>query len=185
MPDLQRLVYVSRARLPLAGTAGSIHPEVGRILRQSRRNNPRRGLVGALFFRDECFFQCLEGESSELDRLLETLRADERHHDLKVLSRGPVAQLSFERWSMKYVPDAREVQKLLTRHGQTLFDPYRFEPALINSLVAFLVRGPDAPIEAAVAPAARSIESRVRIALGMSTLAVALAVVALVLPLLR
>lgn len=186
MPDLQRLVYASRSRLPLAGTAGSIHPEIARILMQSRRNNPRRGLVGALYFRDDCFFQCLEGEPAELDRLLEVLRDDARHYDLKVMARTTVSQLSFASWSMKYVPDATEVRKLLARYNRVAFDPYQFEPALIGELVGLLVRGQDAPIEkAAPALEATGLESRVRFALGLSTLAVVLAATALALLLLR
>lgn len=188
MLELQRLVYASRARLPLAGSSGSIHPELARILTQSRRNNPRRGLVGALYFRDDCFFQCLEGDPVALDRLLEVLRADPRHYDLVVLSRASIARLSFETWSMKYVPDAREVRKLLAKYGRDTFEPHRFEPPLIDALVSLLLLGPDAPIDTAARPSSASapdVESRVRWALGLSSAAVVLAIAAIVLPLLN
>jgi hypothetical protein len=90
----QRIVYISKASFSVADRASTVEPEIGRILMQSRRNNPARGLVGALYYGDGHFFQVLEGEPASIDALLDTQRNDPRHHDLTVLLRQPIEHTS-------------------------------------------------------------------------------------------
>jgi hypothetical protein len=141
-----RLVYASRATFPPGLDHASLNADVARILMQSRRNNPAQGLVGALYFSDGCFFQCLEGPVAAVDALYNRLPRDSRHRDLTVLSREAIAQPSFSGWSMKFVPNAAAVRQLLDRHQLPLFDPYRFTPAMMKDMVALLLSGPDGVI---------------------------------------
>lgn len=141
-----RLVYASRATFPASQDALSLNSDVARILMQSRRNNPANGLVGALYFGDGCFFQCLEGPADAVDALYARLPADPRHRDLTVLSREPIRQPAFSGWSMKYVPNASVVRELLDRHGQNVFDPYRFTPAMMTDMIGLLLSGRDAQV---------------------------------------
>lgn len=138
MSDIQQLVYASRATFQSTANGGGVEPEVARILMQSRRNNPRRGLVGALYYGDGCFFQCLEGPQGEIDKLYEQLMKDPRHRDLTVLRRQFIGHTSFAGWSMKYVPAATDVQTLLALHGKDRFDPYSFDNALLDAMVTLL-----------------------------------------------
>jgi hypothetical protein len=110
---------------------------------QSRRNNPAQGLVGALYFGDGCFFQCLEGPAHAVDALYARLHHDPRHRDLVVLSRSDVDRPSYAGWSMKFVPNAVAVRAVLDRHGLASFDPYHFAPGAIDDMVALLVDGPE------------------------------------------
>lgn len=146
MPQLLRLTYVSRATFPVDRFTGGIQREVARILVQSRRNNPRQQLVGALYFGDGCFFQCLEGPQEAVEALYERLHGDPRHGELRVLSREFVATPTFASWAMKIVPNAPEVQALMTRHGRTTFDPYSFDESLRLAMVQLLLRGADAAL---------------------------------------
>ncbi|WP_290888791.1 BLUF domain-containing protein [Arenimonas sp.] len=150
MSSLLRLTYASRARFDDVNGSAGIHPEVARILIQSRRNNPRRGLVGALYFGDGCFFQCLEGPAAEVEALYQQLHADPRHHDLKVLAREDIARRSFSSWAMKLVPNASQVRRLMARHGRATFDPYSFDADLLAAMNRLLVEGPDAKLAAEV-----------------------------------
>lgn len=150
MPSLLRLTYASRARFDDVNGSAGIHPEVARILIQSRRNNPRHGLVGALYFGDGCFFQCLEGPAAEVEALYQRLHDDPRHHDLKVLAREDIARRSFSSWAMKLVPNASEVRRLMARHGRATFDPYSFDASLLAAMTRLLVDGPDAKLAAEV-----------------------------------
>jgi len=143
MSDWQRIIYVSKATFSTGGSGAFVEPEVGRILVQSRRNNPLRNLVGALYYADRHFFQCLEGTADALDRLLADLSKDPRHTDIRILSRSAIAQPSFSGWSMKYVPAAVEVKKLLREFGHQQFDPYRFDPQQTERMVLLLREGPD------------------------------------------
>lgn len=141
MTELQQLVYISRATFASSREGLGVEPEVGRILVQSRLNNPRRGLVGALYYGDGCFFQCLEGNPKDIDALYSALLADPRHRELKVVHRGSIESTSFSHWAMKYVPGASEVRALLKKHGMPRFDPYRFDKQAISDMVDLLHRG--------------------------------------------
>lgn len=148
MTELQQFVYISRANFAASREGLGVEPEVARILIQSRLNNPRRGLVGALYYGDGCFFQCLEGPAQAIDALYADLLRDPRHRDLKVLQRRSIRGLSFSEWAMKYVPGAADVRALMKQRRQARFDPYRFDPATVDAMVDLLRRG----AEGAVAP---------------------------------
>jgi hypothetical protein len=135
MSQLMRITYVSRSTFKPFGSQSGIEPNVARILSQSRRNNMHRNLVGVLYYGNGCFFQCLEGNSDDIDKLLESLRRDPRHRDLEILSREPIEFLSFMDWNMKYVSIDQQVQELLKRHNMKRFDPYQFSPEMIKQLV--------------------------------------------------
>lgn len=187
MAELQRLVYASYATFAPSRQAGGVEPEVARILLQSRHHNPRRGLVGALYYGDGCFFQVLEGPAEAIDGLLRTLQTDPRHRDLKVLWRGPVQASAFRDWGMKYVPAAAEVRSLLATRGFEHFDPFAFDDALLEQMLALLAGQADAraaPVAATVAlhPA---VDLHTWLARGLAVLAVLLAAAALLLAALR
>jgi hypothetical protein len=146
MSDLQRMVYASRATFTPSRQGSGIELEVARILMQSRRNNPRSGLVGALYYGDGCFFQCLEGEASAIDELCARIAKDPRHRDMQVLGQHPIEARSFSVWAMKYVPNASAVQALMARHGHKSFDPFNFDETLIAAMLDLLRQGSDADL---------------------------------------
>lgn len=141
--DLVQIVYVSRSTFTTMPPERGIEPSVARILAQSRVNNARRGLVGALYFGDGCFFQCLEGRTAEVERLYAALLQDPRHTDLKVLIRRPIERTGFETWAMKYVPLDAEMKALLRELGMPTFDPYRFDDATVARVLDMLGSGHD------------------------------------------
>jgi hypothetical protein len=201
MTDLIRLVYASRATFK-PGPTGNIDLEVARILMQSRRRNPPAGLVGALYYSNGLFFQCLEGSMKAVEGLYARLHDDPRHKDLKILMRQDITQLSFATWAMKYIPNAVEVNALLVSHGRGSFDPYSFDAPLIDAMVALLACGADAAVpEPASSPASTSAGSnkdfseaglsnaalvrRSNLALTVASLALVVALAALAVVLLR
>lgn len=143
MSDLVQIVYISRSTFKPLPAGQGIEPSVARILAQSRLNNVKRGLVGALYFGDGCFFQCLEGRAEQVDRLYADLLEDPRHTDLKVLSRHTIEQPTFSTWSMKYVPLDAPMKDMLERRGLTTFDPYRFDDAAVKQVLQMLQVGGD------------------------------------------
>ena len=147
--DLTQIVYVSRSTFTTMPAELGIEPSVARILAQSRVNNARRGLVGALYFGDGCFFQCLEGRSLDVDRLYATLLKDPRHTDLQVLSRRTIPHTHFSTWAMKYVPLDAEMKALMRELGMDRFDPYRFDTATVNRVLDMLASGSDLGIDPA------------------------------------
>jgi hypothetical protein len=200
MSGLIRVIYASRASFA-TGTGQGIEPEVARILAQSRRNNARNQVVGALHFADGCFLQCLEGPADAVRGVLRRVAGDSRHSDLKVLREQAIQVAGFRAWSMKFVPAAADVRDLLAGAGLDRFDPYRFDARLLERFVALLQDAPTAAAEPAVpadvaADASPAVEAGSRPgrpaqghargrdpawwALGLSMLALALAAVALI-----
>jgi hypothetical protein len=138
MPQLIRIIYISRSTFAPTRSNAGIEPNVGRILAKSRINNRRNGLVGVLYFGDGCFFQCLEGEQSAIDILYARLQSDERHKDIKLLSREPISALGDADWAMKFVPLEKEMTLLMNEAGLKSFDPYRFDAAMVQKVMNLL-----------------------------------------------
>ncbi len=138
MPQLIRIIYVSRSTFTPTRVNASIEPNVARILAKSRINNRRNGLVGVLYFGDGCFFQCLEGEQSAVETLYTLLQSDERHRDIKLLSRESISALTYTDWAMKFVPLETEMTRLLKEGGFNSFDPYRFDQAMVQNVMNLL-----------------------------------------------
>ncbi len=136
-----QMVYISRVSIPVSAQGSEIGPEVSKILRKSRSNNRARNIVGALYFGNGYFFQCLEGEESALMALYETLKKDTRHTELRIISMKPISKRSFGAWEMKYVPAEQEVKQLLRTFGMSAFDPYRFDEAMTMKMLNLLVNG--------------------------------------------
>lgn len=136
--ELIRLVYASRARFPGQSREDGIEPEVARILVQSRRNNARDGLVGALHYADGHFLQCLEGPREAVQALMRRLDTDPRHDRIEVLREHVITAPSFAAWSMKLVPAAADVRRLLASAGLKRFEPHRFEPPMLDRFIDLL-----------------------------------------------
>lgn len=153
MSNLIQLVYISRATIETTQN-DYIVPEVAKILRVSRHNNRARNIVGALYYGNGFFFQCLEGEEQAVQALYEILKTDPRHRDLKIISKKSISERSFGNWEMKYLPAEEEVQKLLRTLGLTHFDPYQFDEAKTNSMLQLLVRGANLELSEAAQGAA-------------------------------
>ena len=96
MPSLIHLIYASVATQEL-GTE-----QLTDLLRQSREANERVGLTGMLLYSDGNFFQVLEGEPEEVDKLYEKLHQDKRHTQLTLIIREPIVSRSFGDWSMGF-----------------------------------------------------------------------------------
>lgn len=93
--QLDQLVYVSRSVNLVNSRAG-----MADILVRAVPNNSRDGITGCLTVVDGQFVQILEGEPGALDLLMERLRGDTRHTDVRVLKRERVAERAFPTWSM-------------------------------------------------------------------------------------
>ncbi len=138
MQKLIQLVYISRSTFVPAALSGGIEPNVARILLKSRANNEKNGLVGVLYFGDNNFFQCLEGEQSAVETLYAKLLLDPRHKDLKIIVKKSINTLSFKSWSMKYVPLETKMTALLQSKGYKKFDPYKFDDEMNRHVVELL-----------------------------------------------
>lgn len=135
---LIRLAYASEATFSASPLERGVEPHVARILMASRKNNPRRGLVGGLYYGDNRFFQYLEGEEQAVYDLYETIKRDARHKNVETLIDEPASERSFSNWSMKYVPAANDVMGFLKKHNLKEFNPYAFDRDMCEKMVELI-----------------------------------------------
>ena len=82
--------------------------ELERILDQARQNNVANDITGVLVFVDNIFLQVLEGEQQKVLALLDAIKNDKRHTDVKLIGQAKVEKRSFEDWAMAYVDLKKE-----------------------------------------------------------------------------
>jgi hypothetical protein len=135
MTTLLRMVYVSTSTKPIETTVGTVHSDIGRILMQSRKNNPKQHIGGVLYFSNNYFFQCLEGEQEVVNNLYQKISTDPRHKNVQSISVKRIDERKFGDWSMKYVALKDKVTSLLNRKEKTEFNPYKFDDEMIEDML--------------------------------------------------
>ncbi len=143
MSNLIRLVYVSTSTSPIKVVDGAVHSDIGRILMQSRKNNPKQKIGGVLYFSNNCFFQCLEGEEDLVNELYQKISTDPRHENLKRILVKDISKRQFGDWSMKYVALKDNVTGLLEKKGMSVFDPYVFDENMVDEMLSLFITGVD------------------------------------------
>jgi hypothetical protein len=136
---IYRLVYYSRNKA--AESPKTMATTIQAILAASRRNNASVGVTGALMFNAGCFAQVLEGPKAAVEHTFERIQQDERHGDVSVLSFGPVADRSFDQWSMGFVgesvADAEQYGNIADQSG---YDPSRMTGDAVFATLQRLIR---------------------------------------------
>ncbi len=94
------LVHCLYASRPSQSLDGGV---LDRILEQSRRNNPGRGVSGLLCVADNLFLQALEGGRDEVCDLYNTIVGDPRHREVRLLVYSEISQRRFGNWNMGQV----------------------------------------------------------------------------------
>ncbi len=142
MSNLLRMVYVSTTTRPVKDGSG-IQVDVGRILMQARKNNPALKIGGVLYFNNNYFFQCLEGDQQDVNQLFQKISEDPRHKDVQTVSVKRISERRFADWSMKYVTVDEHVMTLLQQHGLSEFKPYEFDEDMIDKMLGLFVDAKD------------------------------------------
>ena len=98
MSSLIHLIYAS------LGTQDFSADQLTDLLQKAREANGRLGLTGMLLYSesDRSFFQVLEGEPADLDRLYPKIAADARHSKVTLLIREAIAKRTFGEWTMGF-----------------------------------------------------------------------------------
>lgn len=77
--------------------------EIFKIVEKSASNNHENGLSGFLIFHQGQFLQILEGEEAAVEKLMDTLAHDSRHHSIHVVNQRHIPERSFPDWKMKRI----------------------------------------------------------------------------------
>ena len=105
------LIYVSRRTLP--GTKGAT--DVEDILQVARERNKVLRVTGALFSASNTFAQFIEGSVSSIYQLMESIKRDPRHRDVRVVSVKDEVQRKFPKWTMAYSGDEHYIDRHIGR----------------------------------------------------------------------
>lgn len=128
-----RLTYVSRH------SPHNSNIEVTRILAQTRRNNERDGITGALVINDDYFLQSIEGSRPAINALLRKLVNDDRHFALQVIECSEVEERIWSKWSMKHLSARDQDKEYIRKYSAgTAFDPYLMSTSQILKFIETL-----------------------------------------------
>ncbi len=89
-------LYVSQASGPMTPD------ELAKLLKQSRTFNRSVGVTGCMIYQNDGFIQMLEGERAQVESVMEKIRCDPRHHNLRVVVEGETERRVFPDWSMGF-----------------------------------------------------------------------------------
>lgn len=98
---LYHLAYISRSAIN--GTDQVIKWELEAILDAASRNNPAKGITGALLYNGSYFCQVLEGPEAAVRHIFDHISRDNRHDDIHTLFFEEVPERQFPNWAMAYV----------------------------------------------------------------------------------
>lgn len=98
MSQLYNLAYISKNSIK--GTPDETKDEIRDILAAAHRNNPEKGVTGALLYSGGYFCQVIEGPQDVLEELFESIQMDNRHQDVTVLHFEPIESRGFNEWAM-------------------------------------------------------------------------------------
>jgi Sensors of blue-light using FAD len=138
LSDLIQLVYISRSTFVPTDANYLTNPHIAEILSEARSYNKKNGIFGVLYFGDNHYLQCLEGESAAVLTLYKKITKDSRHEDIIMISNQPIDSIWFSQWNMKHVPLEPELKQLLLSHGHEKFDPHYFDDELTQRVLVLL-----------------------------------------------
>jgi hypothetical protein len=79
-----------------------------RLLAHSFLNNQKYNITGLLIYKNNQFAQVIEGDEDAIERIWNKIQRDTRHKDIQLLSREPITNRSFTKWSMLF-PESEKV----------------------------------------------------------------------------
>lgn len=112
---LDFLIYVSKATQEMSREA------LEELLKKARRFNRSAGISGCLVYQDGYFMQMLEGKRDVLLSLIDGIKADARHDNLRIVIEGSARNRVFADWGMVF----RDLSTLLEQAFVEVFTPWQ------------------------------------------------------------
>lgn len=72
------------------------------LLSAARKKNHNMNITGMLLYSEGNFFQVLEGNRLDVEKLFETIKTDKRHHHVTQIIYEPIPTRIFSEWSMGF-----------------------------------------------------------------------------------
>lgn len=94
---IKQVIYVSKP-------VGFDDKILDSILVQSKRNNEKNQITGALICRSDLYLQYLEGPAHKIDFVYSKIKLDSRHTNVKLLEDARSKRRLFSNWAMRDDP---------------------------------------------------------------------------------
>lgn len=96
---LSSLMYVSRSALRIDGDADGVE----QIVKTAAARNGSLQITGALIYTELHFAQVLEGPIQAVEKVMSSIRRDERHQDVTIVLNHRISARRFPDWEMAYM----------------------------------------------------------------------------------
>lgn len=126
--DIEVWLYVSESLLP----AGDAVIEIAELVSVSQLRNAELGVSGGLIFTGKRFAQLIEGATSSIELLKESIIEDSRHRRVTTIISGPRFERMFDGWSLVYSGGSRYMASLLE---EVVLDRVEQSPVTATALV--------------------------------------------------
>ncbi len=110
------------------------------ILSEAQSFNALNSINGVLFYADQYFFQCLEGEREQVLDLFERIKEDQRHQEIIEFGVHPISEQNFDGWAMKFVRRNSEVSEFFQKLGHLHFSPNKLNQQNLNDFLHILTK---------------------------------------------
>ena len=147
--ELSSLVYRSRSVTPLSDY------DLYELVQAAQSRNQAESVTGLMLYDDGRFYQWLEGPPDSVDRLMRSIKSDQRHTDIEILSDKPAAARQFGDWSMRLA--TRGVRSIHSHNNvvvpsSAVIDDMRTHPENVKVALAGFSTTLEAEPEERVAP---------------------------------
>ena len=127
---LVSMTYASRANPDVSAQ------DFNEILKQAQKNNAANGITGMLIFNKNYFLQTIEGPRAQINRLLYSLIADQRHRDLQLIETRELKHREWAKWSMNYASPTETNAAVYLKYSTTIeFNPYLLSSEAASDLM--------------------------------------------------
>ncbi|WP_151750549.1 BLUF domain-containing protein [Acinetobacter sp. TUM15131] len=121
------------------GQADDLIDDLSNILTIARDFNAKNNVFGVLYYANNSFFQCLEGEDFVVLPLFDHIKRDIRHTSIIEFDVKQIHKYSFKSWSMKYVQKSSKVDIYFSRLGHEEFLPSALTDQNLEGLLEALL----------------------------------------------
>ncbi|WP_159152518.1 BLUF domain-containing protein [Acinetobacter johnsonii] len=97
--------------------------DLNSILSVARDFNEKNTIFGVLYYANNQFFQCLEGDKAIVLELFDRIKLDLRHYNIIEFEVVDIDQAIFKNWSMKYVQKGSKIELFFNNLGLEVFTP--------------------------------------------------------------
>jgi len=134
-----RLLYVSK----LKDCANPMN-ELFNILTEALVFNNLNHICGALYYGNNYFVQCLEGNKDQVEHLyFKKILKDPRHENCEIMMLENIDERMFSKWHMKYAIFHKDITDFFAKNHLDEFNPYLLNTETIPKFIDLLSQQPD------------------------------------------